>query len=375
MVRGQQTSPDVEVDLGPWAAYVVGHHPETLSRWQMDRRDREVYEKDPATGMGTTSAAVPRKFSELKHALKILGDKRCIESEFYKHLMKQEQTCQAVTDVLELEPDINCTDPFIWVPAWHDWLRMAKLAASMLPKDHEYRPWSTLGDTFGWILQHYGEEFEFVLGEEVETIKTLSEELSVSGAYPFMKEVLGLVGQIEVPVKGWSSEAELDDLYHRLYRRVQRLDGIILRGLWRRPPPQMLLLLDRKRLIFYEKEIDLSEIPEAQAVVLWVLAENVGKPVKLLDFEKQKDYPIDQDEVKVHLSRLRGTILRPAIRGYFARKGREPSRDVLKYCHIMASKKPRGSKERGYTLTIDEGQVRVVGDRPDWMYPATTDRR
>jgi hypothetical protein len=375
MVRGQQTSPDVEVDLGPWAAYVVGHHPKTLSRWRMDERNGLVYEEEPATGLWPKRTEVSRKVAELKEALKILGDKQCIKSEFYKALVVQEQICQARMDDLAVKPHHFWGIPLIWVRNWHTWLGIAKLAASMLPEDHKYQPWSKLGDTFGSILQHYGEEFEWDLEKDVETIKTLSEELSASGDYPFLKEVLRFVGQIEVPVKRRSSEAEPDDLYHRLYRRLQRLDGIILRGLRLQPPPQLVLLLDRKRLIFYDKEIDLSKIPQRQVAILWVLAENVSKPVKLVDIANLRKYRIEPDQVKVLLSRLRRTKLRPAIEEYFARKGQEPYTDVLKHCHIMAFKKRGESKASGYRLTIAEEQVRVFGHRPDWMSPATTDYR
>jgi hypothetical protein len=200
-VKGQQASTDVEVDRGPWAAYVVGHHTETLGRWWINRSDGEVYEVELAPGMGTTRGEVPRKVAELKEALKILGDKQCINSEFYKELVEREKICEAALD--GLEPDSYWTEPCIWVPGWHDWLRMAKRAASMLAKDHKYQPWSKLGDTFGWILRHYGYELTWVLEEEVEKIKTLSEELSASGDYPFLKEVLSLVVQIEVPDHGW----------------------------------------------------------------------------------------------------------------------------------------------------------------------------
>src|SRR5690349_17405221 len=125
------------IDLRPWAAYVVGHHPLTLATWhKLQWTELRQYD-DPGRGPWDR---IPRELEELASALGILADRHRVDATTLNRFRVQmERFTQIHNDILSTIVHLFFASRFVdWKEAEEPGsgaLRdMAELAESLIGK-------------------------------------------------------------------------------------------------------------------------------------------------------------------------------------------------------------------------------------------------
>lgn len=353
-----------EVDLRPWAAYVLGHHPYCL-----------VMTPDPIRIEQREFVPVhaPRPWEsyrdilgQIESAWEILGRKNLLNGHHLAQFVKFHADIETLVEAGMSSPDGS--DPPGGAAGRRKyreaWKNLASLSGKLLTATDDLPLWGAFGEAVGksqlWLRDETKAE---VL--RLDELKSLVNALNAYDQYPFLGEV---ADQLESLGRDHSSDPDAAGTGLATGRRpaLDRLAGEVQDALYRGVSPEPLLVLDRERLVFFEKEFRLGSLPAAEVALLWMLTEHVGEEVPRQQLINEGNLSRDKFDLRFSILALR-KILRVAIKKYFSMRLRELP-EGADDCFIVGKRGKRG--EPGpYQLALPPECVRVSDDRPDWIRP------
>jgi hypothetical protein len=356
----EQDTPDP--DLRYWAAYVVGHHPQTLRLWQ-----RELIREIVWTGgvaEDTTWRPLWGEVDELNDALRLLALEEQLSAVMLVELHRAIDEFARISRELPdrddpIDPE-NLTAPGYW--PWRD---MQGFAAKVVGPSEDLRLWAQLGAAVGMGQYVLGADPgpEDYVPECVGKIGPLMRKLAGSGQAILRKEVEAAVKGVKKPPEKQSIDACLRRSRER-FREVCRLDERLRAGLRNRPPEEPLLVLDADSVTFLGERRPLTDYPQAEMACLWVLAENAGREVRRETIIWEGGIQTNEDNLKYTVTRLRKILKDLASGQHHESDDPRRSKDSFIPTGRRAPRHERGS----YKLAIAPGRVRISGSPPDWLH-------
>jgi hypothetical protein len=359
------------VDLRPWAAYVIGNHPQSL---RLRQEIRWTITGWPPAAVGPEySARFWVEVDELRRALRTLALADRVRPgvlvELHRAIDDFASVFREMVEALEQAAPEQPSPPGL-----EDWREVESLAGSVLVTSPELQLWARLGLILGRFrlqLRLQPEIDRDGMARAVQDLPDLVTELCRTRECRCLQDVARIAEEVRRPERSGRLISGYDRI-RRWYLEFSRLDLQVQSALKEQQAPEPLLVIDRDRLMLLGETQDLAGRSEDQIAVLWLLAEHAERPVARQTILEEGNIVLGKaSSLKSIVSRLRTDLLRPLITRSRSRKGGDPLPGERK-AFILGRDKRRASHQWGcYMLTLDAARVRVVGPRPPWMKPAT----
>jgi hypothetical protein len=309
------------IDSRPWAAYVVGHHPQSL---RLRQEIRWTITGWPATAVGPEySARYWVEVDELRRALRTLALADQVRPGVLVELHRAiDHFASVFREMVEALKQAAPEQPS--PPGLEDWREMESLAGSVLVASPELQLWVRLGFILGRCrlqLRSRPEVDRDGMARVVKDLPDLATELCRTRKFRFLQDVARIAEKVRGPEKSGRRIPDHDRV-SKWYLEFSRLDLQVQSALKEQQVPEPLLEIDRDRLMLLGETRDLAGRSEDQIAVLWVLAENAERPVaRRTILEEGKIVVGKASSLKSIVSRLRKDLLRPLIERSRSRKG------------------------------------------------------
>jgi hypothetical protein len=380
-MQEQQANP--EIDLGPWAAYVLGFRAQIL-RLVQEMLWINVFPRFLDKGSAETL------FKELLRSIRdalldfALADqlRGGVHPELHRALDKFNKTFKKmVKSLCPSDPKSPSS------PGLEDWRKVVRLVSALLPNSSKLRPWSRLGAILGrcyLLLWQQPANLRDGLAEALKELPEVVSDLGGGDSYPFLREVTrwaeGVSRSVQTAPQTWGYEDPIRECIRQnigyvdtegWYIKLAFLNMQVRSALRDRRVPEPLLVLTEDYLEFFGERFDFNRLYKNQISCLRVLAENAGQPVshKTMIEEGKMNLELWTSSIKSVVSRLR-KMLRPIIERHRRREGglSLPGEDDAFIVPGQPDK--NGSRQKcTYTHLLDPSRVKVVGPRPSWMKP------
>jgi hypothetical protein len=352
------------LDLKPWAAYVVGHHPyrcriEQERNWQkvvwhgetLDCRDW----CDLETGV-----------EQIDEALRVLAKGGQVDAAVLVELHRAKDAFVCICKDQQLSTpahDLDASAPF----GATEWFRMLDFSEHLLTSRDELQMWRQFGTEVGraqfqlWEASPVGGDYRQLQERDIR-LAEIAGRLTSEGRNAFLlrqasaEDNDGRPTQ-PVPTGRWTEMA-------RSHLELARLDLQVRAILQQEAAPEPLLVLDAETLTFYGETKPFSECMPAEVACLWLLAENASKYVERSELTRVAGLASEL-HLKSHISRLRNKILKPLAEAGCGRSGAQLP-PAYKEGFIKFSR--GGEYDNGpYRLEIDPALVNIKAPRPSHM--------
>jgi hypothetical protein len=383
-----RTNPAVgAANFSAWAAYVVGHHVQTL------RLEQEIVwtirDWVRAEGGYRYSARFQGTLLNVRAALRVLAlaDQvrvsvlvelhRAIDlfGSLFEEMLERLVSSESDHAIFEeMGHSLTASErEGALAPGLYEWGEVESLTAALLPPSSELRLWSRVGALLGRCrlrLGLQGQPQPEDLAEELKELPGVVAELGGGGKYPILEEVTRFAEAVQGPAGNGPGAADDPTRWYMAFAHLDVQVQSALRG-EQVPGPQ--LVLTRDYLELFGERVDLAGHSEDQVAVLWVLAENANRPVPRETILDQAQIPEPGTNKTFHsiVSRLRSKLLLPLIERYRQREGGRPlPGEDLAFIngHLGRSS---SNQQGAYMLQLDASRVQVIGPRPKWMKTAT----
>jgi hypothetical protein len=354
-----------DLDLLPWAAYVTGHHPDSIRF-----AEEEIWDHYFSKNMGEPPDVCEKlsvDLDELEEAVALLltsGDSSSIDLlNFHLALGFLKVVCMEVVESpLTVEP---------WTreaPGDSAWLDLRAVRERLINPKSELHPWNQLGVAIG--------SCEYELGarpplDEESIPKALSSLPEVVKHFPQddRATVHCLVEASLMKVRqSWSSTGFWMHSLTR-YKMFTELDRELRVVLKTRQKPMPLLVLDNESVTFLDQRRPLSAFPQTEMGCLWVLAERAGKPVPRPEIIAEGRLQTDPYNLKWVIIRLEKLLKQLAQEA--AQQRMDASGGLTEFDFIKGAR-GKGNRRGPYCLNLPPDRVVVRGPGPSWMKAATS---
>jgi len=370
---------ETDYDLGPWAAYVLGHHPYSLwnqhmNDWRMIRDEGEG-EDEGETPSRERSHGIPQLLSEVDEALDILTRTARIDAVVLKNLVSDRAKFLAINQDINdtLEFDCDVISSINWnseiEPGVGDLAGLMESSKQLVIEPQDLQLWLGCGAALG--------EYQFELYTHNifyqrchNSLRECIEQLRQRGDYPWLEEMSHRVEQLS-PTAPWRETSSFDS-NNAQRQDLAKLDADLRQALRKQARPALLLDLSPERLIFFGAQYYIGNlpagtkssdyagrIPPSEAAFLWVLARRPAQEVARRTIRDEGNLEREQGALQFYVHKLR-EILTPALRAHCSRRRRPFSRD-FKQCFIYGK---RGQGGGPYVLHLPPERVNVSLIRP-----------
>jgi hypothetical protein len=365
-----------DVDLRPWAAYLVGRRPYSLRMRQeslWEALDWEPYrEEEDFWG------SIRLEIEELNEALGVLALHEQARAAALVELHRATDAFAAACGALAALPE-PCEpeegedpDPrglgVGRAPAYAEWRHMLAFSQKVVGPSEDLQRWRDFGAIVGQCLHglRFSPETKAPpVSPGPGGLPTLAEKLSRGWSLPLVP-VATIVGEITDALAesgpGWEIWLTLPDRYLRL----SRLEMELRWGLQRQQPPEPVLRLDKDTITFFGITRPLDSYPRMrrELACLWELALRAGMWMRRTDLIRQAGIGTDEVNLKTVISHLRTEILKPLAKQHFDQSNSDPPKE-FEYGFLQGRR--GGSLGGPYRLDLNPGLVQVVPPKPDWM--------
>jgi hypothetical protein len=362
------------LDLKPWAAFVIGHHPYTLrlrQEWLWESLYWESPWEIPQLGAPQWDPRLT-DIEELRDALELLALHEDVRA---AALVELHRASDAFTSIYlplgehrEPSPDDeekpDPTAPGLGrAPAYPEWCRMIAFAARVVGPSNVLQRWRELGARVGCGL------YKLRGSATLPSASPRPGELaSIAGKFecegnPPLGELVMLLSEIDRWAAAedgsicWASEDEC-------YLWLSQLD-LELQAALRQDPPEPVLILDSHHITFLGIRRELADYRHLKSEIacLWVLALRAGAWVTRTDLITRAGIQTDEINLKFVMSHLRTKVLKPLAEEHYQDTNCDPPPE-LERVFILGE---RGGLHGGpYRLDLDPALVRVSAPRPSW---------
>jgi hypothetical protein len=294
------------LDLGAWAAYILGHNVFTLRSWQEYFWDEhQSWQRPRARGRWDW---IPREIAELEAGVQVIGEKNVVNAgvlnSFRKAADRFYEICDAMKDPITENEHVDWQNPY--APGYDIWQEMADLSGTLLSPTAgtELRAWWRFGRALGEFQLSCKNWEPVAFDEEIAAIGKAWEEVMKIRVHKFAGQVADLVGQLVAPQEPESLADQFRLARH--FRLVPRLIDLHLRyGLRAEAPPEIVLTIDEESLTFWGQTHTLKDLQKIWVAVLWLLAERPGKVVSHRDIRVESG--LMNKDLAGPIARLRGS--------------------------------------------------------------------
>jgi hypothetical protein len=354
-----------DLDLLPWAAYVTGHHPDSIRF-----AEEEIWDHYFSKNMGEppdVCDALSVDLDELEEAVGILSNSGDTSSSdllnFHRALGYLREACvEVVESPLTIEP-------WTWVaPGDVAWIDLRDVRQKLINLKSDLHPWNQLGVAIG--------SCEYELGTrpplDEESIPTVLSSLpEVVNHFPQDDRAM-LHDRVEATLRevkqSWSASGFWMDtlVRYKMFTELDRELRIILKKRQKRMP---LLVLDNESVTLLGQRRPLSDFPWNEVGCLWVLAERAGKPVPRPEIIAEGKVQTDPYNLKWVVNRLEKLLKQLAQK---AAQQRMDGTSGLTEIDFIKGARGKGNQRGPYCLNLPADRVVVRGPRPSWMKAATS---
>jgi hypothetical protein len=268
-----------DIDLKPWAAYVVGHHPHSLGIWCA----RLVYEfaSNSFDVQGASWGRLTTEVRELKKALRALASGGQVRGDAPTELLEALTRLEGTFRALVKSPEMFDPDAPDWT-GYSEWQHMVNLWARCDWPSKELRPWRELGEAVG-RSQYLLEEGPVLDGDfvpaEVGAIPTILQGLRGLATEGLVQEAEETVREVNEPAKR-RVRKRLRSRARARYAALSRLDRCLRSALREQAAPERLVTLTEETITLLSETRPLKDFPEGEMACLRVLMKHGCKPVE-----------------------------------------------------------------------------------------------
>jgi hypothetical protein len=362
------------VDMKPWAAFVIGHHPYTLRLRQEYLWENLYWElpwEIPQLGAPQFDPSLT-EIEEFRDALDLLAFHEDVRA---AALVELHRATDAFTSIYlplgeQLEPSPpdeeekpDPTAPGLGrAPAYPAWCRMTAFAAKVVGPSNVLQRWRELGASVGrGLYKLRGSATLPPASPRPGELASIAGKLEYEGSPP-LDELVMLLSEIDrwaVAEDGsicWASEEEC-------YQWLSQLD-MELQAALRLDPPEPVLILDSHHITFLGIRRELADYRHLKNEIacLWVLALWPGRRIMRKDLILEAGIKVDELDLKFVISRLRSKVLRPLAKEHSQQFNCAPPPE-FEHGFILGKRERYGGP---YCLDLDPALVRVSTTRPSW---------
>jgi hypothetical protein len=381
-----------ELDLLPWAAYVVGHHPASLMVWH---RVHAGVVKDPSVRSSDRVAArIDAAIDELKEALRVLADAGRVDPGALDRFREPlERFVRIHGDIVqqgenpfhepryalgfEFEPGEVLTLGEIELDELSD------LSAALIAAGDELCAYRDLGRRLGYL--HYdlleGDPILFDgvegCGEALGGLKADVEDLL--GGLAGSRRLAEFFGTMSALPSWPQAGAENRELFRRLRVGLALVDRHVRRVLSRQARPAPVLVLEGDAVYVHGTRFAYDRHSPAWFAILWELAERAAHP-EVINGKTRKH--LTREEIRLRtglgpdtqpstISRLRNKVLRPATLDHYHKHGFPIPPGVAKdfYVGSPADRNRKYKYGAPYELHLRPDQIAIRCPRPNFKPP------
>jgi hypothetical protein len=360
-----------EIDLRPWAAYVIGHHPQLLINLEEEASYCRQY-----TAFIDALERFKDHIIQLDAAVGVLAAKTEINAaELNKYHLCVRAFCQSYLVMQVEDPGLFVDDvPVLPSVPGKPADGLIDALNGLLAGDENLEEWRKLGQLIANYQEvHCGASDDYrgmsrLFTEILDAVKKLSvseNHTKLSCALDRARRDFG---------KRWPDGLDAQMRYaNRGSLDIDQLDEQIQYALKDEGPPEPVLVLDRERSTIFGQEIPMAGKHRQSIACLWVLAENANHPVKRETIKREVDTDRALKDLRYVMTPLR-KLLQPLIESYYEQSKNTP----LKHYDQQFINGDRGGQgnrggvdEHGpYTLMLPPSLVLITSARPIWMKPA-----
>jgi hypothetical protein len=377
-----------KLDVRPWAAYIVGHHPYSLRRRYADLRESKLLVK-PSARLERKGIAV--EIQELNAALRelALDGQTDPQASLEFHRAKDEYVafCQQVTKPTQMRYDASES------PGDSEWRYMVAFSKKVVATTEELQLWRELGTAMGKCIFYLSARPEESEGEFVpSTVEDLLEpamRLSRNARNLFLREVIIAAEEVAESMKPKSRQtplskisdrvlAELDDNFQPTivkdylsklidnHQYMMLIDARLRAVLRQYKMAAPILILDKDSIVLFKIRKKLHELRDCEKELrcLWVLASHPNKLVERKLLRREAGISTPSVHLAPIISRLRSKVLRPLAKQYALYTG---CRLPKGYSEGFFEGKRAIGNNGPYRLLFDDTEVLVKLPKPDWM--------
>jgi hypothetical protein len=354
-------TPD-RLDLRPWAAYVVGGQPYDLHLkfWVMERKFEHCAFVDKAS-FGLFRGSI----HELRKALSALAYHRQVDPVVMGQILTSTSRLEQMLKQRIAEqdfPDAGDGGDTDAMTLMH-WWELAEHAMEAVGPSQDLRTWCRLGAAVGRVRLNLEQHAHPDLSTGIKHVRNLLPELRPLAGGEVVKDVKATLTAIRRGPVSRDLDARVR-IADRQSQAVAALDRRLRETLSQRAAPEPLLVLNRQRIILFGHELLLSELPQKDSALLWVLAEKPSQLVSRSEIISEGRIGGSPRSLKCRVSRLRKrlkTLI--AMRCQCpASRSEPPAKNI-----IVQARGQTWGDGGPYKLDLDPDRVVVQGDRPAWM--------
>jgi len=347
---------ETEIDLKPWAAYVVGHHPYTLLLWhEMLWYDLTYCGPDVDE---QSWEPIATEIHDLNEALRILAVEDLVKPGVLIELHRIVEGFESIGMTMVESPSLD-DEAKRTMPGNHELLIMGDLSARVMEAPEELEAWRRLGAAVGLRKYFLNGGPDGGHGQDLERPRRVQE---LARGLPTRDKTIKAIKKILQTVSATIPEAR------GRFLELSRLDGELRAQLAHRVAPEPILVLDRETLSFFGETRPLKAFPQIEMACLWILAERAGRSIPRQDIIREGSVNTDEHNLKFVVSRLR-KHLRAMAEAHCLKHG--CARPSGLEDGFIRGERLRGYRAEGscgpYALALDPALVRIQGPRPDWM--------
>jgi hypothetical protein len=356
-----------DIDLKPWAAYVVGHSPHSLGIWC--ERLLHAFDTDSFDAQEASVGSFTTETRELKKALRALASgeqvRGAVLDELLDTLTRLEGTFRELAESPEMvDPEAPC-----WT-GYSEWQHVVDLSARCVGPSEELQLWRKLGEAVGrsqyrlWVDPELDRDF---VPAEVGAIPAILRGLRRVARKALVQEIRQTIKEVNEPAKRRTFEGRWSRVQAR-YAALSELDGRLRSALRERAAPEWLVALTEKTIGLLGVSRPLKDFPESRMACLRVLAEHGCKPVEREVIIEEGGIETDPYNLRWIVHRLDEDLKQWGREICKARGCDEP--ECVKSGFITGLRETRYAKHGTggpYRLAVDRSRVRVDGPRPSWM--------
>jgi hypothetical protein len=290
-----------------WAAYVLGHHPMSLWRWQCAQW---AVRRDVAEGRIRVAAAPLSEIDELADAIELLARHRLVDplcaarlaraAAGWKHGFKEMLS--------ELRSPWSGESNIDWDNELPEEVRhfntLSQAAPRVFARDAHLELWRRLGEKL-CELQSCG---TYLRNQDARDLCRLLTGLNRSNDYSFVEGLCRAIGG--APRLDPGTDARLSDpIFKRI--TVDRVEAALRADLEEEACPEPWISITTECVRFFNKECPLDAFRPAEVRILWVICNRPRERLPVETLIREANLGCKPYDVKSHISRLR-EILRTA---------------------------------------------------------------
>jgi DNA-binding response OmpR family regulator len=337
-----------------WAAYILGHHPGWLSRWQTS-----VWgvRNEAAEGRIQVDAEPPTEVDELADAVLLIAQ-RMLPDPACAALLSSGAAwlTHAIMDMLrEVRHPWSEDGEADWDEPLPDGVQHAatvcKAAIRAFARDSHLERWRELGD---WLCDLQA-SVTCLQDEDARDLCTRLRVLNWSSEYPFVQRLCGAIEFHDYAHKVGDADELIDPTFARI--TVGRVDAVIRRHLSDGAQPEPWIAIGPEYVRYLGKVWHPRDFPPAELRILWVLCERPRQPVSCKALVRLANLNCQPEDVKPHIARLKKRLLSGLL------VSQTNGLDIPEGAEQWFIKGHAGA----YELQLDMSRVLVVPPRPSFL--------